>query len=164
MTAAVTVIIRRLVKTRRSSGRRRALPAVGLVALAAYFVPAVPLALTSAWTRVHVSLSEGQDDAFAALVRQRGREYAEAIAKIRAALPENAEYLIIERDRGSDMIVRFDLAPRRARSGGFSGDVAVNVTPAKLASLPKWTVIPSFLPPGPRLVETRVIAEKGALP
>ena len=38
------------------------------------------------------------------------------------------------------------------------------VTPATLLSLPKWTVIPTLDTPGPRLVETRALAGKGALP
>jgi hypothetical protein len=65
---------------------------------------------------------------------------------------------------GADAFVRFDLAPRRAIFGGEPKDVADNVTPAKLHALPEWTIIPRLDPPGPRLVKTRLLAEKGAVP
>ena len=65
---------------------------------------------------------------------------------------------------GADVFVRFDLAPRRAVFGGAAEDVAHNVTSAKLPTLPEWTVIPRLDPPGPRLVRTRVVAERGSRP
>lgn len=138
------------------------MPAAGLLVLAAYLAAAVPPGLAAAWTRVQTAQTEGRDDAWAALARRRGRAYADAIARIREALPEDAVYLLL--DTGTDVIVRFDLAPRRAVFGGPPADVAKNVSPDRLASLPRWTVIPSLAPPGPRLVETRVLAEKGAVP
>lgn len=153
-------------KTARPSPWRRALPAAGLLALGAYLLPAVFLGLAAAWGRVHAARTEVRDDAWAALARQRGKPYADGIARIREALPEDSEYLIIENDGAGDaaMIVRFDLAPRRAIFGGNARDLRANVTPAKLPSLPRWTVIPSVADPGPRLVETRLLAERGAPP
>jgi hypothetical protein len=150
------------VRIRRSSAWRRALPAAGLVALAAYLAFGVPTALVASWTRAGASRTAARDGAEAALVRFRGPEYAAAIARIREALPEDAEYLILESP--AQMMVRFDLAPRRAVFGGNAKNLAANVTPALLPWLPKWTVIPSVDPPGPRLVETRALAEKGAIP
>ncbi|HQQ78300.1 MAG TPA: hypothetical protein PLB01_13180 [Thermoanaerobaculia bacterium] len=149
-------------KVRRSSSWRRALPAAGVLAVAAYLAYGVPAALVTSWTRAGASRAAARDGAEAALARFRGPEYAASIARIRESLPEDAEYLILESP--AQMMVRFDLAPRRAVFGGNAKDLAANVTPALLPSLPKWTVIPSVDPPGPRLVETRVLAEKGAIP
>ncbi len=153
-------------KIRLSSGWRRAVPAVGLVALAAYLVPSVFLGLAASVSKVHVAQSERRDDAWQALARNRGRHYADAIAHIRAVLPEDSEYLLLENDAapGAHMLVRFDLAPRRAIFGGRTQDVRSNVTFEKLPTLPRWTVVPALDPPGPRVVETRLVAEKGSLP
>jgi hypothetical protein len=150
------------VRIRRSAGWRRALPAVGLLALAAYLVFAVPTALVASWARVETARGAARENARDAHVRLRGSEYVAAIERIRDILPEDAEYLLIEGT--SDALVRFDLAPRRAIFGGNTRDLRTNVTLEKLTSLPHWAVIPSLDPPGPRLVETRLIAEKGALP
>jgi len=155
-------IIRRPVRVRRSSAWRRALPAAGLVALAAYLAFGVPTALVTAWTRAAAAGPAARDGAEAALVRQRGAEYAAAIARIRETLPEDAEYLILETP--AQVMVRFDLAPRRAVFGGGAKDLATNVTPGKLPTLPEWTVIPNLDAPGPRLVKTRLVAERGSVP
>ena len=149
-------------RIRLSAGWRRALPAAGLLALLAYLVVAVPSALFATWVRIRDVPEASHDDARAALVRMRGSSYADAVDRIRQILPEDAEYLILE--NGADKIVRFDLAPRRAVFGGNAKDLRANVTREKLASLPRWTVIPSVVAPGPYLVETRVLAERGALP
>jgi hypothetical protein len=135
---------------------------VGLLALAAYLVFAVPTALVASWARAETARTAARDRARDAHVRLRGPDYVSAIERIREALPEDAEYLLMEGVSG--VFVRFDLAPRRAVFGGSPKDVASNIKPARLAALPKWTVIPSVDPPGPRLVETRLVAEKGALP
>ncbi len=140
----------------------RALPAAGLLALLSYLAIAVPSTVLATWARVRDFPGASRDDAHAALVRFRGPEYATAITRIREALPEGAEYLILT--NGSTTMVRFDLAPRRAVFGGNPSDLRTNVTPGKLASLPRWTVIPSVDPPGPRLVETSLLAERGTLP
>ena len=148
-------------KIRSSPAWRRVLPAAGLIALAAYLAVAVPLGLAAAWTRIHLARTDARDDAWAALARTRGRAYAEAIERIREVLPENERYLLVHGGRGATF-VRFDLAPRQAVWGGELGKIASSVTPATLATLPRWTVISG--PTGPRLVETRVLAEKGGLP
>lgn len=151
-------------KIRAPGPGRRALPALGLIALGAFFVARAPAALLSSWQKLTEASVAVHDGAEAALVRQRGPDYAAAIARIRGALPEDAEYLLFDVSAGVDMIVKFDLAPRRAVFGGRLPDFAPNVTPALLETLPKWAVIPSLDPPGPRLVETRLLAGKGALP
>jgi hypothetical protein len=94
----------------------------------------------------------------------RGPDYFAAISRIRAELPIHSEYLLLGAPNGADVFVRFDLAPRRAVFGGDLKDIAYNVTTAKLATLPAWTVVPRLEPPGPRLVETRAVAEKGFVP
>jgi hypothetical protein len=151
------------VKIRSHSDWRRALPAAGLVALAAYLFVSGFLGLGTAWARIRSATSDARDDAFEALAKQRRREYADAIARIRQVLPPDSEYLLIDYGIPTSF-ARFDLAPRRAVFGGSAADVAKNITPENLASLPRWTVVPSFDVKGPRLVETRLIAETGKLP
>jgi hypothetical protein len=155
-------IIRRPVRIRRITGSRRVLPRVGLLAVAAYLAFAVPPALVASWIRARASGAAVREDAGAALVRQRGAAYAAAIARIRAVLPEDAEYLLLETP--AHMIVRFDLAPRRAVFGGPPADVGAFLTSARLPSLPRWTVIAELGAPGPRLVETRLLAAREVLP
>ena len=155
--------LRRHVESRRMLARRL-LPFAGLVALAVFLVLRLPTALGDSWSRVRDAWRDRGLDADAALVRLRGPEYVAAIHGIREVLPADAEYLLLAAPNGADVFVRFDLAPRRAIFGGEPKDVAYNVTPAKLPTLPEWTVIPRLDPPGPRLVRTRAIAEKGAVP
>ena len=150
------------VKIRVPSPGRRALPAVGLAAVGLFLVARTPSALVSSLGRLKDAPRVMRDDAEAALARFRGPEYAAAIARIRETLPENAEYLLLESP--AQTFVRFDLAPRRAVFGGNPKDLAVNVTPATLPSLPKWTVIPTLDAPGPRLVRDAPSRRKGALP
>jgi hypothetical protein len=143
---------------------RRRLPFVGLVALLAFLVLRLPGALGDSWRRVRVGWRERSLDAESALARVRGAEYVAAIHRICEELPADSEYLLLSASSGADVFVRFDLAPRRAIFGGEPKDVAVNVTPAKLRTLPEWTIIPRLDPPGPRLVKTYLLAEKGAVP
>lgn len=143
---------------------RRLFPLAGLVALAAFLVLRLPIALNDSRNRMKDAWRDRGLDADSALVRLRGPEYVAAIRGIRAVLPADAEYFLLAAPNGADVFVRFDLAPRRAIFGGEPKDVTDNVTPAKLPTLPEWTVIPRLEPPGPRLVRTRAIAEKGAVP
>jgi hypothetical protein len=104
----------------------------------------------------------GADEALATL---RGQDYVAAIRRIRAELPEDSEYLLLGgTQEGADVFVRFDLAPRRAIFGGAIADIPRNVTLSRLHALPAWTVVPRLDGPGPRLVSTRLLAEKGAIP
>jgi hypothetical protein len=143
---------------------RRLTPLVGLAALAAFLVLHLPAALADSWSRVRDAWRDRALDADSALARMRGPEYVAALHRIREVLPADSEYLLLAAASGADVFVRFDLAPRRAIFGGKAKDVADNVTPAKLPTLPEWTIIPLLDPPGPRLVKTRLLAEKGALP
>jgi hypothetical protein len=144
---------------------RRLLPLVGLVALVAFLVLRLPAALAASWSRVTDAWHDRALSADESLARMRGPDYVAAIRRIREELPADSEYLLLAAPGGTDVFVRFDLAPRRAIFGGKPKDVAYNVTPAKLRTLPEWTVIPRFDPPGPRLVKTRLLlAENGAVP
>lgn len=143
---------------------RRLSPLVGLVALVAFLVLRLPAALAASWSCVTAAWRDRALDADSALARVRGPEYVAAIHRIREELPADSEYLLLAAAGGADVFVRFDLAPRRAMFGGEPKDVAYNVTPAKLHALPKWTIIPRLDPPGPRLVKTSLLAEKGAVP
>jgi len=142
----------------------RLLPLVGLVALAAFLVLRLPAALAVSWSRATAAWRDRALNADSALAQMRGSEYVTAIHRIREELPSDSEYLLLAVPGGADVFVRFDLAPRRAIFGGALTDVAYNVTPAKLRALPEWTVIARLDPPGPRLVKTRLLAEKGAVP
>lgn len=137
---------------------------IGLVVLAAFLVLRLPAALEDSWRRVKDGWRDRNLDADSALALMRGREYVAAIQGIRSVLPADSEYLLLEGPGGVGVFVRFDLAPRRAINGGELRDVGVNVTPLKAASLPEWTVVPRLEPPGPRIVRTRAIAERGAVP
>jgi hypothetical protein len=143
---------------------RRLAPLVGLVALVTFLILRLPAALADSWSRVTAAWRDRALDADSALAQVRGSEYVTAIHRIREELPADSEYLLLTAAGGADVFVRFDLAPRRAIFGGEPKDVAYNVTPAKLRTLPEWTIIPRLDPPGPRLVKTRLLAEKGAVP
>jgi hypothetical protein len=143
---------------------RRLAPLVGLVALAAFLVLRLPNALNESRRRLRDAWQDHGLDADSALAHLRGPEYVAAIQRIREVLPTDGEYLLLAAPNGAHVFVRFDLAPRRAIFGGEPKDVAYNVTPVKLPALPEWTVIPRLDPPGPRIVKTRAIAEKGAIP
>jgi len=104
----------------------------------------------------------GEDESLATV---RGPDYVAAIRRIRDELPADSEYLLLVGTQdGADVFARFDLAPRRAVFGGTVADVSQNVTLSRLHALPAWTVIPRLDGPGPRLVSTRLVAERGALP
>ncbi len=107
-------------RIRRSQGWRRALPAAGLLAVGAYLCWSLPPVLVATRRRIRDAGRASRDDAQAALARLRGPEYAAAIQRIREALPDRSEYLLIRND--SYTMVRFDLAPRRRglrrRAGG----------------------------------------------
>jgi hypothetical protein len=150
------------VRVRRSAGWRRALPAAGLLALLSYLAVAVPSGLLETAARLGDLPESAHADGRAALARFRGAPYAEAIERIRETLPADSVYLLLAGENGN--AIRFDLAPRRAVSGGPFREAASDLTPARLATLPKWTVIPGRFPQGPRLVETRLLAGDGAVP
>ena len=143
---------------------RRLLPLVGLVALAAFLATGLPAALSASWKRIKTAGHDRSLSADESLARLRGPDYVAAIQRIREELPADSEYLLIGATDGADVFVRFDLAPRRAIFGGESKDIAHNVTPAKLASLPEWAVVPRLDGPGPRLLRTRLLVEKKAIP
>lgn len=143
---------------------RRLFPLIGLVALAAFLVLRLPAAIADSWSRVRGAWRDRGLDADSALAQLRGPEYVAAIHRIREMLPPDSEYLLLSASSGADVFVRFDLAPRRAIFGGRPEDIADNLTPARLLTLPEWTIIPLLEPPGPRLVKTRLLAEKGAVP
>jgi hypothetical protein len=143
---------------------RRFFPLVGLAALAAFLALRLPAALADSWNRVRGAWRDRALDADSALALVRGSEYVAAIRRIRDKLPPDSEYLLLSSPGWGDVFVRFDLAPRRAIFGGDAKDIAHNVTLAKLRYLPEWTIIPRLAPPGPSLVETRLLAEKGAVP
>lgn len=132
----------------------------GIAALAAFALARLPGTLVEARGRMFHAAREWGGPEEAALARFRGAAYVEAIRKIRAAIPEDGEYAIFA-SHGEEMLIRFDLAPRRAIFGGELRDLARDLTPAAAAALPRWTVLPGT---PPRLVETRALAESGPLP
>ncbi len=130
----------------------------------AFLALRLPAALAVSWSRVAAAWQDRALDADSALEQMRGSEYVAAIRRIREELPPDSEYLLLAVAGGADVFVRFDLAPRRAIFGGAPKEVASNVTLSKLRTLPEWTILARLDPPGPRLVKTRLLAEKGAIP
>ena len=136
----------------------------GLVALAVFLAAGIPNALAVSRKSIKAAGRERSLSADESLARMRGPEYVAAIRRIREELPADSEYLLLGAPGGADVFVRFDLAPRRAVFGGATADISHNVTSSRLHELPAWTVIPRLDGPGPRLVETRLLAEKGSVP
>jgi hypothetical protein len=151
-------------KVRPSGPGRRALPAAGLIALAVFFVPRIPTALALSVERLRAASVARKEGAEAALARLRGKEYAAAIAWIRESIPADGVYLLFAETDGADMIVRYELAPRRAVFGGLRRDAPAFLSTEALARLPRWAVIADFDDPWPRLVATRDLAAPGARP
>jgi hypothetical protein len=147
----------------RARRLRPLLPLLGLVALVVFLALRLPVAVSGSLRRATDAWRDRTFDAETALAHMRGPEYVAAIRRIREELPADAEYLLLSSASGADIFVRFDLAPRRAVFGGSPKDIATNVTPAKLPTLPRWTIIPLLDPPGPRLLETRLLAERGVV-
>jgi hypothetical protein len=143
---------------------RRLAPTVALAALAVFLTVRIPNALVASWKRVTAAWHDRALNADESLAIFRGPDYVAAIQRFREELPADSEYLLLTAAGGADVFVRFDLAPRRAIFGGEPKDVAYNVTAAKLHALPEWTIIPRLDSPGPRLVKTRLLAEKGGVP
>lgn len=141
---------------------RRRFPLAGLAALAAFLAMRLPAVIATSWGRVAAAWPERDLGADAALAQVRGPEYVNALRRIRQVLPPDSEYLLLAGP--GDMYSRSDLAPRRAIFGGERKDVAHDLTPAKLLSLPEWTIVPSLGPPGPRLIQTRAIAATDTIP
>lgn len=131
----------------------------GIAALAAFSLARLPGTLVDARGRMFHAAREWGGPEEVALARLRGAAYVEAIRKIRAAIPADGEYVIFASQ--NEMMIRFDLAPRRAVFGGELRDLGRDLTPAAAAALPRWTVLPGD---PPRLVETRALAESGRLP
>lgn len=132
--------------------------------MAVFLAASVPSALAASWKRVMAAWHDRALDADESLATVRGPDYVAAIRRIREELPADSEYLLFGAPDGADVFVRFDLAPRRAVFGGATTDLSKNVTPSRLHELPEWTVIPRLDGPGPRLVGTRLLAEKGFTP
>ncbi len=108
MTSATSAI-------RGGSGRTVARLALGLFAL--YLALAVPLAFSTAFTRLAEGLPHLGEDPPTARRRVFGTPYAEAIEGIRRALPPGYVYVLInadDQDDGLPLWVRYDLAPHRA--------------------------------------------------
>ena len=63
--------------------------------------------------------------------RMRRADYLESLAGLRNAIPENAEYLILDASRNSGDIywIRFDLAPRRPVYGGTLEEIRAKGLP-----------------------------------
>jgi hypothetical protein len=149
---------------RRPGRIRRYVPFAALVAWGAFIAVSLPRTLHVSWKRVEVARRDWSLGADEALAVFRKPEYVAAIRKIREALPEDAEYVLLSSPDGDDVLVRFDLAPRRPVWGGAPADISVDISSARLSDLPPWTVVPRLAGPGPILVRTRLLAETGRLP
>ena len=83
-------------------------------ALAVFLATGAKVAAVSCWSRLTNALEHCGESALEARRRSMGAAYADGIEAIKKALPEAAEYLLVEREPdGSHCFVAYDLAPRR---------------------------------------------------
>ena len=104
--------------------------------------------------RVREAFQRAKDSEQETLAHYSGADYAEAIRRIRDAIPEDGAYaLAVLPGPHADearKIVRYHLAPRRAV---YIGELGSTGPPAGV-ELPEVAVIASFHDPAPRLVPT----------
>jgi hypothetical protein len=121
------------------------LRAVALALLAVSLLAALPLTATRVARRISEVVSLAGEDARGAHVRVLGAPEAAALDAIRRAIPADGEYLLVdggEEWQGSTYWVRFELAPRRARSVGRLSEMAGPARrPWSLPAGPRWVVI-----------------------
>jgi hypothetical protein len=128
---------------------------VALLAVAAFALPLVWPALAESQRRVRLAIHFRNDSASAAEARFRGERYVGAIERIRATIPPDGAYLLVDTEGHEDNWVRFDLAPRRPV---FLGVLKDRMTDAAFEKPPQdaplWVVVARRVEPGPEIFET----------
>ncbi len=102
---------------RRQLVWRRFADGLALALLVAFLVVAVPAAARTALWRIGSCLRHLGEPLAAARARLQGPAYAAAIDRLRATIPLDEPYLLIDRSRPGEAAaiwVRYELAPRRA--------------------------------------------------
>jgi len=128
---------------------------LALLPLVASLAALVPLAAERTRTNLTVGRHGLRDDEVTARRRVWGDAYVEAVEKIRRAIPDGAEYLIVVEGRpGTPDIVAYDLAPRRPLylPGVFTQDELRRTGPPPGA--PPWVVVAVRATDPPRLYTT----------
>lgn len=128
---------------------------LSLLPLVVSLAAVVPIADVRTRTNLAVGLRGFRDDEVTARRRIWGDAYVEAVERIRHAIPEGAEYLIVVEDRpGTPDIVAYDLAPRRPLHlpGVFTADELRRAGPPPDA--PPWVVVAVRATNPPRLLTT----------
>lgn len=128
---------------------------LALLPLVASLAALIPLAAVRTRTNLTVGLGGLRDDEVTARRRVWGDAYVEAVERIRRAIPEGAEYLIVVQGRpGTPDIVAYDLAPRRPLylPGVFTEDELRLAGPPPGA--PPWVVVAVRATDPPRLYPT----------
>jgi hypothetical protein len=103
--------------------------------------------------RVIQAAAQAGEGSAGAWRRVQGKDYTEAIERIRRTIPRGGEYLLVNGAaewQGAAYWVRFDLAPRRARYLGLLSELAGgNGLAERLAAGPEWVVVafPDRQPP-----------------
>ncbi len=137
---------------------------LALLPLLASLAALLPIAAVRTRTNLSVGLRGLRDDELTARRRVWGDAYVEAVEKIRRAIPEGAEYLIVVEGRpGTPDIVAYDLAPRRPLylPGVFTADELRRAGPPPGA--PPWVVVAVRATNPPRLYTTEEFFGRAAL-
>jgi hypothetical protein len=125
----------------------------------AWLLVSVPPAVREGSDRIQEAFQHAKETPDEALARFRGAPYVEAIRRIRAAVPADGAYgLVEEAGETSDIarkLVRFDLAPRRALYLGRRGSLRLSqfeeLPPlsviARLHGVPELVPTASLVPP-----------------
>jgi hypothetical protein len=111
----------------RGGALRRVLDGLALTLFAAFLVVAVPQAVMRAAGMLNLAQYARGESAEAGRIRLEGEPYVRGIDAIRAAVPADEPYLLVEGGRltdGDTYWVRYDLAPRRAILLGRLADMA----------------------------------------
>jgi hypothetical protein len=101
----------------RGGALHRVLAGLALTLFTAFLAVAVPQAVMRAAGMLNLAQYARGESAETGRVRLEGEPYVRGIDAIRAAVPEDEPYLLVEGGRltdGDTYWVRFDLAPRRA--------------------------------------------------
>ncbi len=128
---------------------------LALLPLVASLAALVPIAEERTRTNLSVGLRGLRDDDVTARRRVWGDAYVDAVERIRHAIPQGAEYLIVVEGRpGTPDIVAYDLAPRRPLylPGVFTADELRRAGPPPGA--PPWVVVAVRATDPPRLYPT----------
>lgn len=121
---------------------------------AVFLAKGAKVAALEAWGRLANAFDHRGESPLEARRRTLGAAYVDGIEAIRRVLPENAEYVLVEREPdGSHCFVAYDLAPRRPWMAGDRPERAEDVSRrGRPGGSPSFVVIANGPNEAPRLV------------